>query len=54
MVTALPAYGMEFPRLIVTESTTPSSVIGTLVGALLTVALTEPLASFEPPAFVPE
>jgi len=54
IVTALPAYGMVFAMLMLTESTTPSSVIGTLVGVVPILALTEPLASFAPPAFVPE
>lgn len=51
---ALPAYGIVLAREIVTEATTPSSVIGTLVGALAIVALTLPVASLEPVAFVPE
>src|SRR5579884_1056036 len=54
IVIGLPAYGAVFESASATESTTPSSVMSTLVGLAPIAALTLPVASCEPLPFVPE
>lgn len=54
VVIALPAYGDVFAMEMATEATMPSRVMGTAVGVAVMEALTLPLASGEPVAFVPE